>query len=307
MNDGLPQDDDDAMPPDTGDPATESQLEIIAEWIRDGADFGGWESTATGNALISITNEKGVPSPLSLEMYGKNVANPSLNLEPKPTWPMRLSQSDVRVYAQRIDNLVNDYRNNRGVRSAGPINDSKFVRRIYLDVIGRIPTHAEREAFLQDHGEDKRERLTNKLLNGEGYTQNFFQMWADVLRVYHSGQNNNISKIHYSEWVKDAIRRNMPYDKMAFELISAIGLPHQNGAVGFVNRDRQMPADHMPIRCRLFSASNCSAPNVTIIPSIAGTGKTSSACNHFTVRLPGEALTSHLRRKAKKRSLAKWR
>ena len=250
----LPQDDDDVMPPDgKGDPATESQLEIIAEWIRDGADFGGWESTAESeNALISITNEKGVPSPLSLEMYGKNVANPSLNLEPKPTWPMRLSQSDVRVYAQRIDNLVNDYRNNRGVRSAGPINDSKFVRRIYLDVIGRIPTHAEREAFLQDHGEDKRERLTNKLLNGEGYTQNFFQMWADVLRVYHSGQNNNISKIHYSEWVKDAIRRNMPYDKMAFELISAIGLPHQNGAVGFVNRDRQMPADHMANTVQTF-------------------------------------------------------
>lgn len=90
-------------------------------------------------------------------------------------------------------------------------DDNTFVRRIYLDIIGRIPTTREAESFLNDKAADKRAKLIDKLLASEAYVQHFFNYWADVLRLTSNGnQTGAITGAAYANFVKESLRENKP-------------------------------------------------------------------------------------------------
>ncbi len=127
-------------------------------------------------------------------------------------------------------------------------DDHTFVRRIYLDVIGRIPTTRETEAFLSDKSSGRRASLIDKLLASEGHVQHAFNYWADVLRLL----GNGTTGAAYSGFIKDSLRANKPYDKMVAEMITAQGRPWDNGAIGYYYRDQGMPLDNMASTVRIF-------------------------------------------------------
>lgn len=132
-------------------------------------------------------------------------------------------------------------------------DDNTFVRRIYLDIIGRIPTTREAEAFLSDNAADKRSKLIDKLLASEAYVQHFFNYWADVLRLTSNGnQTGAITGAAYANFVKESLRENKPYDKFVAEMIAAQGKAWENGAIGYYMRDRGMPLDNMANTTRVF-------------------------------------------------------
>ena len=132
-------------------------------------------------------------------------------------------------------------------------DDNTFVRRIYLDIIGRIPTTREADAFLSDAATDKRAKLIDKLLASEAYVQHFFNYWADVLRLTSNGnQTGGITGAAYANFVKQSLRENKPYDKFVAEMIAAQGKAWENGAIGYYMRDRGMPLDNMANTTRVF-------------------------------------------------------
>jgi len=132
-------------------------------------------------------------------------------------------------------------------------DDNTFVRRIYLDTIGRIPTTREAEVFLNDKAVDKRAKLIDKLLGSEAYVQHFFNYWADVLRLTSNGnQTGAITGAAYANFVKQSLRDNKPYDKFVAEMIAAQGKAWENGAIGYYMRDRGMPLDNMANTTRIF-------------------------------------------------------
>lgn len=132
-------------------------------------------------------------------------------------------------------------------------DDNTFVRRIYLDVIGRIPTTREADEFLASKDADKRTKLIDKLLNSEAYVQHFFNYWADVLRLTSNGnQTGGITGSAYAEFVKSSLRANKPYDQFVREMIAAQGKAWDNGAIGYYMRDRGMPLDNMANTTRIF-------------------------------------------------------
>jgi len=139
--------------------------------------------------------------------------------------------------------------------TANPVaHDETFVRRIYLDVIGRIPTLQETQAFLSSQDKDKRAKLIDQLLASEGYTQHMFHFWADILRVQsraNGGQGEMTSK-PYLEHVKKRIRENMPYDVFVRELLTAQGKVWDNPAIGYYMRDLGMPLDNLANTTRIF-------------------------------------------------------
>ena len=155
-------------------------------------------------------------------------------------------------HARRIDDLVHERLEQIGQESRPGINDYTFCRRVYLDAIGRIPTIDELELFIADERSDKRSRLVSELLDSKGYQSHWYNYWADLLRVKYVGD-----KLHhpgnYSEWIKDSLRNNKPYDQMAHELINASGPLYKpgNGATGFYARE-PMPLDHLANSVKTF-------------------------------------------------------
>jgi hypothetical protein len=82
------------------------------------------------------------------------------------------------------------------------VDDATFLRRTYLTVVGRIPTYDEAKAFHACQAPDKREKLIDCLLASEGYVQNFFNYWADVLRAQSQGVGGSTTAENYANYIK---------------------------------------------------------------------------------------------------------
>jgi len=129
------------------------------------------------------------------------------------------------VSPNRIDTLVLAALRKRGIEPANPCSDEIFVRRVYLDVIGTLPEPKEVLAFLQDHSPNKRAALIDALLEREEFADYWALKWCDLLRVKAEFPINlwpNAVQA-YHHWIRDAIRRNMPYNRFAWELLTSSG------------------------------------------------------------------------------------
>jgi len=129
-----------------------------------------------------------------------------------------------------------------------------FVRRAYLDIIGRIPTFDETSAFLKD---PNKEKLVNDLINSQGYVESTFNFYADLLRV--KGKIlNNVTGETYIAWIKDQIKSNTPYDQFVKSILTAEGTIFTNPAVGYFLRDEGMLLDNVSNTFQAFAGMNIS-------------------------------------------------
>lgn len=152
--------------------------------------------------------------------------------------------------SDKIDKLIEAKLKENELSPNEEIAEGVFLRRVYLDIVGRVPTIEEAEAFHSESYENKRERLIEKLLSSEGYVSDSYHLWADILRI--NGEPGGTVSSAYELWVKDALRKNMPYDEFVHSLITAEGKFWENGAVGYYFRDRGMPLDNMSNTVRVF-------------------------------------------------------
>jgi len=111
-------------------------------------------------------------------------------------------------------------------------DDATFLRRAYLDVIGRLPTAADAREFLVSNAENKRTALIDSLLERHEYADYFALQWADLLRVNQEALGSKSAYV-FDAWLRQAFRDNMPYDQVVRELITAQGGSHQNSATNF--------------------------------------------------------------------------
>jgi hypothetical protein len=122
--------------------------------------------------------------------------------------------------------------------------DGEWCRRVYLDLIGRIPTVEELSAYLADHKSDKRERLVDSLLGdkyNDAYTRNWSTIWTNIL-IGRTGGNERRSLVDregMTKYLTETLKYNKPYDQMARELITAKGSVRPsdedfNGAANFL-------------------------------------------------------------------------
>src|SRR5688572_15776574 len=89
--------------------------------------------------------------------------------------------------SEQIDQLLAAQWAKHDLQPNPPAPDETFLRRAYLDIIGRIPSSAEAQAFLQSTAPTKRADLIDKLLASDGYAHHQFTFWADLLRAQTAG------------------------------------------------------------------------------------------------------------------------
>lgn len=163
------------------------------------------------------------------------------------------AESAKNEAAARIDQFLKEYWEKQGLEQPRDAGDEPFVRRVYLDLAGRIPTPGELTEFLRSAEPTRRAALIQKLLNQESYVSNFFNYWSDILR-YQSTYVNRAGVIEaaYRKYIKDSLRSNKPYDQFVREMLGAKGFAWDNGAVGYYLRDPEMPLDNMALTARVF-------------------------------------------------------
>jgi hypothetical protein len=126
------------------------------------------------------------------------------------------------------------------------LNDTAFVRRVFLDIVGVIPSEQDVRSFLENTSPDKRMHLIDRLLVDERFADHWMAYWQDVLAENPTLINASLNTTGPFRWfLYDALRDNKPLDRLVTELLLLRGSLHEGGSAGFgiaANNDAPMAA-----------------------------------------------------------------
>lgn len=112
-----------------------------------------------------------------------------------------------------------------GLKLRNPCSDEVFIRRIYIDMIGTLPTPEEVKLFLRDENPEKRDILIDRLFERDEFADYWTMKWCDILRVKSEFPinlwPNGVQA--YNRWIYESVRDNKPYDQFCLELLTSSG------------------------------------------------------------------------------------
>ena len=208
----LRPDADPHMPPGTRKKLTDDEACLIRQWIE---------------KLGAAGSNAGPGSPAPTETNGATAP-------PKPrfAWQPATGMSGPRA----VDHFLELAWKLDRVKPAPVTGDSAFIRRVTLDLAGRIPTRAETRDFVHERGRDKRARLVDRLLAGEEYPRRMREVFDPVLMNRRGpAWEEKRSRQQWFAWLEEAFRWNRPWNEVLHELIVARPEnPADRGAVWFL-------------------------------------------------------------------------
>jgi hypothetical protein len=138
--------------------------------------------------------------------------------------------------------------NDAGVKPSAEATDGEWCRRVFLDLIGRIASLEELEAFVGDKSSTKRADLVTRLL-GDDYVDEYARHWTDVwtaVLIGRNGDNDLVDRPGMRQYLRRAFSKNIPYDRFMEELVTATGVNRNtrgienfNGAANFLSGKMQ--------------------------------------------------------------------
>lgn len=186
----LPAGHDDAMPT-KGKRLTDKEIALLEFWIKQGA-----------------------PWPAGPEKSIYRVAALEPRLPVLPAAPADLTNP--------IDRFVHSYFQQHKVAWKAPVDDRTYLRRVYLDVVGLLPSPEAVNTFVADTRSNKREALVDELLNqNEAYAQHWLTFWNDALRNDYTGTGYITGgRFDITNWLYNSLKTNKPYNRFVRELVS---------------------------------------------------------------------------------------
>ena len=209
---------DEGVMPDEGQALSDEEVAILDAWVEAGAP---WPEG------ITLTERK-PPEP-------KRVA-----------LPKNAPKNELEAAAM-VDDILRRENEDIGVITTDPVNDSAFLRRASIDLIGRIPTVAEIREY-QNGGPDRRAQLIARLSNHPRFADRWTVFMADMLRIRSNVTGGN----QLLAYINGSLAQEKPYDVLVRELISASGKATSNPAVGYILGDDAQPMELAAATSQIF-------------------------------------------------------
>ncbi len=152
-----------------------------------------------------------------------------------------------------IDQQIRQGWQDNEITASGAATDEEWVRRIYLDMLGRIPTMEEARTFLADESPRKRSVLVESLLDNEDYVRNFTTIWSN--NCIGRGAPRQVSRTGMEKFFREAFAKNRPWNEIVVDIVTASGHFEENGAVNYTLAQMQMPDEGVQLTAmtaRLF-------------------------------------------------------
>jgi hypothetical protein len=192
------------------------------------------------------------------ELFADPIFVTNLRVDPAKNdeWrsPFELSDTESRqIPGNAIDQPVFDILSQKQITPAAICSDAVFLRRVYLDAIGTLPTVKEATDFLNDKKPNKRAILIDLLLERPEFVEYWSLKWGDTLRVKAEFPIRlwpNGAMV-YHRWIRDSIRSNKPLDLLTRELLLGAGSNFRNPPANFYravqNRDPNSLAESVAL------------------------------------------------------------
>jgi hypothetical protein len=128
-----------------------------------------------------------------------------------------------------IDHLIRAEWKKSNIVPAPPVDDARYLRRIYLDIAGTLPPPDAVKAFLADKTPYKRAAALETLLTSKRYIENWVNYWDDVL-MGRQVRQQIVDRVAFRQWLTTQLKKNTPYDKFVYELLTATGTNSAGGS-----------------------------------------------------------------------------
>ena len=162
--------------------------------------------------------------------YSSKIANVRITAPYETEAPDAVfAEADRRNF---IDNLVHEQLQLLHLPPAPQADDATFIRRAYLDTIGRLPTSDEVRVFLTDQTPAKRDRLIDALLSREEFVDYWTYQWSDLLLINGTRLRPDAVKAFYL-WIRQRVSDNAPWDEFARQIVLARGSSIEDGGSNF--------------------------------------------------------------------------
>ena len=136
--------------------------------------------------------------------------------------PLGIEVTELPPEKNYVDRHVFGKLKRLGIPPSESSIDSVFIRRVFLDVIGRLPTAEQARLFVEDKDPAKRDKLVDFLLEHPGYGDYFSNKWVMILRNQRINNNTAVT-YRFHDWVRRAFQENMPYDRFVRNMLVASG------------------------------------------------------------------------------------
>ncbi|HIK94502.1 MAG TPA: DUF1553 domain-containing protein [Planctomycetes bacterium] len=121
-------------------------------------------------------------------------------------------------------------------------DDASYLRRVTVDIAGRLPTIEETEAFLSSTDVNKRAKLVDSLLNSVDYAEYFANKWNAILRNKRRKTEDRYATFAFHDWIRGSLLKNKPYNQFVAEIIAATGQPDGNPPVSWYREVKDQAA-----------------------------------------------------------------
>jgi hypothetical protein len=229
------------------------QLKALARYsdgnVRDVTSMALFESNdkamaeVTGTGLVKVSDLPGKVSVMVRYQGLVAVFNAAI--------PLGATVEALPPVKNFVDTAVFENLKELGIPPSPVCDDATFLRRVTLDIAGRLPTADEARAFLKSTSPDKRSRWIDELLRGSDYADFFAGKWTAVLKNRRDDTSDMISNFAFHAWVRDSLLANKPYDQFVRELLAATGTVIDNPPVAWYKRVKE-PKDQIEDVAQLF-------------------------------------------------------
>ena len=234
-------------------PNSQQQLRAIAHYAdkssRDVTKMALYESNHSAMAEVNqdgLVQASDIPGKASVMVrYQGKVAVYSASI------PLGESLESLPESNNFIDDLLFANLSELGIPPSPLCDDSTFLRRVSLDIAGRLPTMAESKEFLAREDENKRAEAIDALLRSPNYADFFANKWTAMLKNRRDDASDITSNFAFHAWIRDSLLANVPYDQLVRELLAATGTVIANPPVAWYKRVKE-PKQQMEDVAQLF-------------------------------------------------------
>ncbi len=165
--------------------------------------------------------------------------------------PLGAPVESVPASKNFIDDFVFTNLKELGIPPSPLCDDTTFLRRVSLDIGGRLPTEEETKAFLASTDPNKRDQVIEEMLRSPDYADFFAAKWTALLKNRRDDASDLVSNFAFHAWVRDSLLANKPYDQFVREILAATGTVIGNPPVAWYKRVKE-PKNQIEDVAQLF-------------------------------------------------------
>jgi hypothetical protein len=172
------------------------------------------------------------PPAVKVEPKTQPVAPPPKVVVPAPR-AQKKSPDNAPAVARAIDQEIQRVLDAEGIRASAQADDAEFLRRVYIDIAGKIPSPDKAAAFLDSKDPGKRARLIDELLASSDYGAHFADLWCDRLNV----KDLPIYREPFIAWLSESLNQGRGWDEVVQDLLTA------EGKFNFITRGKRLASE----------------------------------------------------------------